>query len=262
MRTGEALAPAELWPAHLRYHAGMPIATALLLFFLTLFALEGCATKVGPGQRKETNVDPRYLAKTEIDRVIDANRAEVMTGLRRVAEKLYRRNPAEWRKGGQPSLDVAVSRLFAGKLDFPELEGRSEGAAALYAFNANYQGDRVLAVMAGLIGMVDAAFEHKDDFYVLDGLDEQKLYNCARNIEIAVWKMSSARAVGGQPLLVSNELDPNNPNLSFEREFGRIIGLLDFMSKLVADKHGRSITRLTQSIAAAVFLPVSALGFK
>ena len=80
--------------------------------------------------------------------------------------------------------------------------------------------------MAGLIGMVDAAFEHKDDFYVLDSLDAQKLYNCARNIEIAVWKMSSTRNANGGPLLVSNELDPNNPNLSFEREFGRIIGLV------------------------------------
>mgnify|MGYP002141451058 CR=1 FL=1 len=39
-------------------------------------------------------------------------------------------------------------------------------------------------------------------------------------------------------------------------------GLLDFMAKIVADKHGRSITRLTQSIATSVFLPVGALGFK
>ena len=131
--------------------------------------------------------------------------------------------------------------------------------AALFAFSAVYQGDRILALMAGLIGMVDAAFEHKNDFYVLDNLDEQKLYNCARNIEIAVWKMSSTRNVDGGLLLVSNELDPNNPNLSFEREFGRIIGLLDFLAKVVADKHGRSITRLTQSIATAVFLPVGSL---
>lgn len=238
------------------------MTAAFLLFFIAFFALDGCATKVGAGRQKETQFSPRYLAKTEIDRVIDANRADVMLGLRRVAEKLYKRNPGEWKKSGQPGIDAALNRLFAGRLDFPELEGRREGAAALHAFSANYSGDRVLAVMAGLVDMVDAAFEHKDDFYVLDGLDEQKLYNCARNVEIAVWKMSSARTAGGQALLVSNELDPNNPNLSFEREFGRVIGLLDFMSKIVADKHGRSITRLTQSIATAVFLPVGALGIR
>ena len=97
---------------------------------------------------------------------------------------------------------------------------------------------------------------------MLDDLNEQKLYNCARNVEIAIWKMSSTRDANGAPLLLSNELDPNQPNLSFEREFGRIIGGLDTLSKIVADKHGRTVTRLTQSLATAIFLPVGALGIK
>ena len=94
---------------------------------------------------------------------------------------------------------------------------------------------------------------------MLDDLNEQKLYNCARNVEIAIWKMSSARSATGELLLLSNELDPANPNLSFEREFGKVIGLLDFLSRIVADKNGRTVTRLTQSIATALFLPVIGL---
>jgi len=228
--------------------------------------LAACANRVGPSGQMENRFDPRYLAKTEIDRVIDTSRAEVMAGWRRIAEKLYKRNPKEWRKSSQTSLEAALERLFAGRLDFAELEGRSEGAAALHAFSPAYQGDRVLALMAGLLGMSAAAFEHKDDFYLLDNLDEQKLYNCARNIEIAIWKMSSTKKSIGDdsrdPVLLSNELDSNHPNLTFEREFGRIIGLLDFLSKIVADKNGRTITRLTQNLATAIFLPVSALGFR
>ena len=232
--------------------------------FLLLLALfpGACATRIDSKGNRQTVLDARYLAKTEIDRVIDTNHAEIMAGLRRVAEKLYKRNPREWKKSGQPSLEAALDRLFAGSVDFPELEGRREGAAALHAFSPNYPGDRVLAVMAGVLGMVQAAFENKSDFYVLDDLNEQKLYNCARNIEIAIWKMSSTRSPGGEPLLLSNELDQNNPNLSFEREFGRVIGLLDFLSKVVADKQGRSVTRVAQNLATAVFLPVSALGIK
>ncbi len=229
----------------------LPLAVAV--------SVTACMTKVGPGGQKESRFDPRYIAKTEIDRVIEANRDEVVGGLRRIAEKLYKRNPREWKKAGQASTEAAVNRLFAGSLDFPELEGRREGAAALYAFSPNYQGDRVLAVMAGLLGMVNAAFEHKQEFYVLDDLNEQKLYNCARNVEIAVWKMSSSKEANGEFLLLSNELDPKNPNLSFEREFGRVIGLLDFLSKITADKHGRTITRFTQSLATALFLPVGGL---
>ena len=231
-----------------------------LIPLVVLMLLCSCATRVAPDGHRETRFDPRYLAKTEIDRVIETNRAEVVAGLRRISEKLYKRNPKEWKKTSLPGMDAAVKRLFAGNLNFPELEGRREGAASLFAFSANYQGDRVLALMAGLLGMVESAFENKQEFYILDDLNEQKLYNCARNIEIAIWKMSSTRDANGEPVLRSNELDPNNPNLSFEREFGRIIGLLDVLSKLVADKHGRTITRVTQSLATAIFLPVGALG--
>ena len=237
-----------------------PLTTSL--FVLMAFLPIGCATRVGSDGQKETRFDPRYLAKTEIDRVVEANRAEVVAGLRRLAEKLYKRNPHEWKKAGQPGIEAAVDRLFAGSLDFPELEGRREGAATLFAFSPNYHGDRVLGMMAGLLGMVQAAFENKQDFYIFDDLNEQKLYNCARNIEIAIWKMSSTKNAAGEPLLLSNELDPKNPNLSFEREFGRVIGLLDFLSKVVADKNGRTITRITQSLATAVFLPISALGIR
>ena len=235
-----------------------------VLFALTVAGVfaAGCAMHVDSRGNKENHFDPRSLAKTEIDRVSDANRVEVMASLRRIAEKLYRRNPAEWRKSGQPSLEVALERLFAGGVDFPELEGRREGAATLFALGPNYHGDRVLGVMAGLLGMTYSAFENKDDFYLFDALNEQKLYNCARNFEIAVWKLSSARNASGEPLLLSNELDRQHPNLSFEREFGRVIGLLDFMSRVMADKNGRTITRVTQSLATAVFLPVGALGIK
>lgn len=237
-----------------------PFVTSLLAVAALLPS--ACATRTGPSGQQEARFDPRYLAKTEIDRVIDLDRAEVVASLRRLAEKLYRRNPREWKKSGQSGIDAAVDRLFAGSVDFAELEGRREGAAALFAFSPNYRGDRVLALMAGLLGMVYAAFENKDDFYVLDDLNEQKLYNCARNIEIALWKMSSTRNAAGEPLLLANELDPNHPNLSFEREFGRVIGMLDLLSRVVADKHGRTVTRFTQSLATAIFLPVGALGIK
>lgn len=226
------------------------------LLVMLVFLLPACATRVGSGGQKENRFDPRLLAKTEIDRVIDTNRSEVMAGLRRVAEKLYKRNPKEWKKSGQPSVAAALDRLFAGGVDFSEMEGRREGAAALFAFSPDYKGDRVLGVMAGLLGMVYTAFEHKADFYVLDDVNEQKLYNCARNIEIAMWKMSSTKNSDGELLLLSNELNSKIPNLSFEREFGRVIGLLDFLSKVTADKHGRAITRFTQSLATAVFLPL------
>lgn len=229
---------------------------AVILLAVTVAA---CATKVGRDGQRETTVDLRYLAKTEIDRVIDANRTEVVVGLMIVADKLYRRNPREWKKAGLASREAALERLKYRVLLPADLEGKREGAAAMLAFKEDYAGDRVAALMFGLLTMVDAAYEDKQEFYVLDELNEQKLNNAARNLEIAIWKLASARNEAGEPFLLSNEIDPANRNISFEREFGRVIGLLDFMAKIVADRHGRTLSRATQSVATAIFLPVGLL---
>ena len=65
------------------------------------------------------------------------------------------------------------------------------------------------------------------------------------------------RDAAGDLYLLSNEHDPTNRNISFEREFGRITGLLDFMAKIVADRNGRTISRTAQAVATMIFLPVS-----
>ena len=62
----------------------------------------------------------------------------------------------------------------------------------------------------------------------------------------------------GAPLLLSNEMTPVQ-NLSFEREFGRLAGNLDLLSRIVADKTNRSIVKVVQNLATAVFLPVPGL---
>ncbi len=104
--------------------------------------------------------------------------------------------------------------------------------------------------------MIQTAFQDKTEFFVLDDLDPQSLYNAARNVEIAVWKLSNDRTAQGEPYLLSNEGAGPAPNLSFEREFGKVIGSLDVLSKIVADKTDRTVVKVIQSLATAVFLPI------
>ena len=233
----------------------------ILRLLLAVVLLSACSTQIGKDGRSTTTVDGRYLLKTEIDRVADTTRRDVVDGLLRIADKLYRRNPREWKQAGQPSREAAVQRLRQRMaVEWPELAGKRERLAAAQAFNEEFTGDRVAALMLGLLTMVDTAFEGKDDFYLLDSLDEIKLYNAARNLEIAIWKLSQDRWKSGEQagklFLISNELDAANANLSFEREFGRCIGLLDLMAQIVADRSGRTLSRVTQSVATMVFLPV------
>lgn len=228
------------------------------LAILLVPLVAACVTKMGKDGQTQTTVDAKYLVKSDVDRIADANRAEVVAGLLLIADKLYKRNPKEWKKGGAVSREAAVDRLRKrNSRNWPEFGGLRERQAAALAFGNAYEGDRVAALIYGLLTMVDAAFEHKEEFYILDSLDETKLYNSARNMEIAVWKLSTNRDAAGDLFLVSNELDPANRNVSFEREFGRITGLLDFMAKIVADRNGRTLSRAVQSVTTMIFLPVS-----
>lgn len=228
-----------------------------LLLLLLAVTLSACSTRLGRDGRSETTVDAKYLLKTEVDRITDANRAEVVDGLLLIADKLYKRNPREWKKAGQLSREAAVARLRDRvHHNWPELGGLRSRQAAALAFSESYGGDRVAALMFGLLTMVDIAFEHKTEFYMLDSLNEINLFNTARNMEVAIWKLGHDRNPAGELYLLSNELDPANRNLSFEREFGRITGLLDFMARIVADRNGRTLSRLSQSVATAIFLPV------
>jgi hypothetical protein len=200
---------------------------------------------------------PEQLAKTDVDRMAEAHRREAFASLKLIAEKLYRRNPREWRKGGHASMEAALAQIFDPQLAWrlPTLEGRRGVEAISAGFREDFRGDRVAALIGGMGGMLSAAFNGQMEFFLLDDLDPQKLYNSARNIEIAAWKLSHARDTAGNLLLLSNEPQ----NLSFEREFGRLIGNLDLMSKIVADKANRSVVKVIQNMATAVFLPVPIL---
>jgi hypothetical protein len=203
---------------------------------------------------------PSQLAKTEIDRVVEVHRHETFASLKLLAEKLYRRNPREWKKGGQASAEAAVAQLFDVGLAWrPSSLERQRGVELiLVGLREDYAGDRVAAFVGGLGGMLHAAYNEKTEFFVLDDIDPQKLYNSARNVEIAVWKLANARDGEGRPLLLTNEMQ-GIPNLSFEREFGKIIGNLDLLAKVVADKTNRTVVKVIQNMATAVFLPVPGL---
>ena len=230
----------------------------VLLLSLIVLALSGCATRgTAPSKVEGRGFTPEGLAKTDIDRVVEDDQRQIFASLRRLALKLYRRNPAEWRKTEASGPEDAVSRLFDVNHGWrlAALDYRTGIEALQISLNPAYPGDRVRAFMVGLANMIQLAFNNQVSFYMFDDLDAQALYNAAHNVEIAAWKLANARDVDGRLLLLTNEMGPVN-NLSFEREFGRIIGLLDLMADVIAQKSSRRITRVIQDVASAVFIPI------
>jgi hypothetical protein len=229
---------------------------------LALFLVAGCTGQ--PIHRKDGTSSVRTfsvkdLAKGDVDNVVEINQQEVLGILKNLSLKLYRRNPAEWRKSGHASAEDAVTALFK-PLPYwhlaPQKDLKWENCL-LDAWREDYAGDRVQALMNGLLVMHMAAFNNQTDFYLLTEVDAQKLYNAARNTEAVVWRLSNARTAAGEPFLLTNGFDANGvANLSFEREFGKLIGIQDTLAKVIEDKTNRAIRFGVVNAATMMFLPI------
>jgi hypothetical protein len=225
---------------------------------VVLLLVASCA---GPPGRGEGPYTPPYslrsLAKNDIDRVLEVHVHESRAHLRRLMEKLYRRNPRELRKSAYTAEENA-RRLFDVRHDwqFPDVDCRDGLAAVRLSLAPGYQGDRVFAFVAGLDSMIMHAYGQKTEFFLFDSVDPQNLYNSARNLEIAAWKLRHDRDEAGEPIIYSVSLEGEPENLSYERLFGKLIGLQDTMAIVVAGKTGRTITKVIQRIATAAFLPL------
>jgi len=198
------------------------------------------------------------LGKTDFDRMADHEIRENIQSLRTLMIKLYKRNPSELKKSTSDDAEKMVNWVFNGNHNFNfEAINNLQGTDAIYlAFNEEYKGDRVLPFIVGIYTMLIKAHGGKKEFYLFDSVDPQLLYNASRNIETAVWKLSNAKDVSGKPFLLTNELTEKENNLSFEREFGKIIGRTDFLAFTLSEKTERSITRVIQNLVTGVFIPI------
>ena len=235
-----------------------------VLLILAAFSLiSACATNSTvegkPIPERSDRSSANQLMKNDFDRMADVELEENTQSLRNLMLKLYKRNPHELAKSTADNADKMVEWVFEGEAQhhwqFKEI-GNKQGTDAIFlAFDADYQNDRVLPFIVGLQTMLAKAHGNKTDFYLTDKIEPQSLYNVARNIEIAAWKLSTARDVEGNLYLLTNEINDKDRNLSFEREFGKMIGRTDLYAIALAEKSQRMISRVMQSLATAVFLP-------
>lgn len=234
---------------------------------LILLTLSACATTSNDTATRPTKTIPQeqdrstinQLGKNDFDRIADVEMRENTESLSLLMVKLYKRNPHELQKSAPDTPEKMANWVFYGEAQhhyqFDAIQGLKGTEAINLSFNPQFTGDRVLAFIVGLQTMLLKSHGDKTDFYFTDSLDPQHIYNVARNIEIAVWKLSNSRDASGKLYLLSNEINDKDRNLSFEREFGKMIGRTDLYATALAEKSQRLITRMMQNLATALFLP-------
>lgn len=233
---------------------GKPIIHALAIALLAT-TLSGC---------QQNNARPftiKNLAKSDIDLVTDAHLQEVNRLATQLMHKLYKLNPKELAKApAGMTIEKREQQLFGvpRTVRFAELGDFYGNTAIPLAFSADYQGDRVFALMVGISGMIHRSYNFQREFFMLDELDHQKLYNCARNLESVAWQLHHKRDELGSPWILSDSinLETHEINLSFERIFGKLISLQDMMARIVSDKNNRAINKVVHGVASTTLLPI------
>ena len=239
----------------------MTCASRLLvcLLALPLVACSGQAIQRKDGSSSVRSFSIRDLAKSDVDSVVEIHQQEVIATLKTLTAKLYRRNPGEWKKSGYASAEAATAALFKALPYWQMSSQKTLGWADLLteAGQQAYTGDRVKAMMNGLLIMNMAAFNHQTEFYLLSELDAQKFYNAARNTEYVAWELATRRSQNGALLLIANASSDNGmTDLSIEREFGKLIGIQDTLAKVIEDKTNRAIRFGVVNAAGTLFLPI------
>ena len=226
---------------------------------LALALLGACAAPAPEhkGEVQGAEASTREWGQSDINRVATIAMRENLQALYRLADKLYRRNPTEWRKGGAPGRDEAVARLRTAieqRSGWAPLQQRRDIDALALALAPEYADDRVAAFIHAVADMLIAAHGGKTEFFLIDGLDAQHLYNAARNLETAVWMLAQRRNARGGPLLLADEINAQERNLSYEREFGKIIARLDLLAQVTTEKYRRAVIGYVQGLAGGTFL--------
>jgi hypothetical protein len=223
-------------------------------------ALSGCSTmdtaSTRHGEVKGASVSGKEMGQSDTNRMATLGMQSNLDSLYRLMDKLYRRNPAEWKKTAA-SRDESIKRVrdaIEQRQPWPELQGQRDIKALSLALKSDFNGDRVAAFIYASADMIITAHGGKTEFFLVDALDAQHLYNAARNIEIAVWLLGNRRNAEGRILLLSDDMGEAGRNLSFEREFGKIVGRMDLLAAFITEKYRRAGINYVQSMIGGTFL--------
>src|SRR3546814_3805359 len=129
-------------------------AGIILTTFMASVALVGCVSSgVTEGAPHNENMSFDQFAQTDCNRTVTIAMLDNLDSLSRLLEKLYRRNPAEWRKTGAISLEAAVQQgqqaIQTGQAP-AELASLHDVEILAVALDPAYRGDRVGAFIFGM----------------------------------------------------------------------------------------------------------------
>ncbi|RJX79968.1 hypothetical protein [Pseudomonas sp. LS-2] len=235
-------------------------ARSLLAVCLLTLCSAGCTRQDGRDVATQFSATkPQEFFQTSVDRMATLAMHDNLESLYLLMNKLYLRNPAEWRKSGfvdASSAERNVRNAIEQQRPLAQLGNRRDLAALSYALSHEFLGDRVGAFIYAIGSMLVTAHGGRLEFFMTDQINPTFVNNAARNIEKATWLLSQRQNANGELMLFSNEISEEGSNLSFATEFGKIVARLDLLTQMLDERYRRIGLNYAQSLLFLNFLPV------
>lgn len=170
--------------------------------------------------------------------------------------KLYWCNLVEWKKIVVicEEVEKKVKLVIEQCQVWFELQGKCDIQVMMLVLLLEFKGDWVVVFIDVIVDMIIVVYGNKIEFFLVDGFDVQYFYNVVCNVEIVVWIFFSCKNVNGVFLLLFDEIGSEVCNLSFEWEFGKIVGCFDLMVEFMIECYCCVGISYVQNLLGGLFL--------
>ncbi len=234
--------------------AGLVVALSL--------GLSGCAQDIIDRESIPENI--RNLAKSSLDHALDAHLNATTEHLTLLMRELYALNPEELAKNPDATVERRVALLLPNRvyddLRFGELDGQRSTAAMTLAFDPNFLGDRVFALMVGIVSQMQIAYGDRAEFFALDFLHAESVKSFSTNLQIIALNLQHQKTADGAPLLRYQTLQPvgkfDLEALSVMQILERTIGSQEILADIAGQREDRGSAAAVRTFGSIVLMPV------
>ncbi len=225
--------------------------TVVLSFFL--YATGCSATKKTPapyGEVEGNNMHTQELLQSDVNRIATISVRNNLVYLQRIKAVLYELNPDSLTQSGLSAEES--ERLFWQALQQrkPLIADQEEwrGLKAVeVALSDEFKGDWVALYSFGLTDILLNGFNYRTDLYLINGMDSQKLYNSARELEVAT-QMLRTRA--SKKRIIPDQ----NKDARIERAIGAVVATVDLLAVYNTEKYRRIGINYVQGLVGGELL--------
>ena len=179
--------------------------------------------------------------------------------------ELYRLNPGELAKVPDATADGRVALLLPNRiykeLRFEELNNYRGVEAIQLAFEPRLIGDRVFALMVGLVSQMRIAYNDRMEFFAPNRLDSENIRNFSTNLEIVRQSLTRRTTTDGLPLLryEDSEMPMQESGLPYptvEQILDQMIGHQRVLATTADSWRNRAHQAAVRAMGAIILLPI------